>query len=105
MSNRGSAVLAHVKSIGEQPRLQMLPALRKPFETNAILKLLQEHNLGHPPAVADRIELSEALAKGGIEFWYQPKIDLRRKQLIGAEAFARARHPPERSCPAHRNRV
>ncbi len=28
-----------------------------------------------------------------IEFWYQPKIDLRRKQLVGAEAFARARHP------------
>ncbi len=33
MSSRGSAVLAHVKSIGEQHRLQMLPALRKPFET------------------------------------------------------------------------
>ncbi len=49
MSNRGSAVLAHVKSIGEQQRLQMLPAQRKPFETNAILKLLQEHNLGHRP--------------------------------------------------------
>ena len=28
-----------------------------------------------------------------IEFWYQPKIDLRRKKLAGAEAFAHARHP------------
>src|SRR5580693_4876898 len=37
MSNRGSAVLAHVKSIGDQNRLQMLPILKKPFETNAIL--------------------------------------------------------------------
>jgi EAL domain-containing protein (putative c-di-GMP-specific phosphodiesterase class I) len=92
MSSRGSAVLAHVKSIGEQQRLQMLPPLRKPFETNAVLKLLQEHNLGHPPAVAGRIDLHEALAKGWIEFWYQPKIDLRKKQLVGAEAFARA--PP-----------
>lgn len=93
MSSRGSAVLAHVKSIGDQQRLQMLPVLRKPFETNAILKLLADLRLGHPPAVAGRIDLEEALAKGWIEFWYQPKIDLRKKQLIGAEAFARARHP------------
>ena len=93
MSGRGSAVLAHVKSIGEQQRLQMLPVLRKPFETSAISKLLQDLKLGQPPAVAGRIDLEEALARDWIEFWYQPKIDLRKKQLIGAEAFARARHP------------
>jgi EAL domain-containing protein (putative c-di-GMP-specific phosphodiesterase class I) len=93
MSNRGSAVLAHVKSIGEQQHLQMLPVLRKPFETNAVLKLLAELKLGHPPAVAGRIDLADALAKNWLEFWYQPKIDLRKKQLIGAEAFARVRHP------------
>jgi len=93
MSSRGSAVLAHVKSIGEQQHLQMLPVLRKPFETNAILKVLQDLKLGHPPAVAGRIDLDEALANGWIEFWYQPKIDLRKKQLAGAETFARARHP------------
>jgi EAL domain-containing protein (putative c-di-GMP-specific phosphodiesterase class I) len=93
ISNRGAAVLAHVKSIGEQQRLQMLPVLRKPFETHAILKVLQDLKLGHPPTVAGRIDLSEALAKDWIEFWYQPKIDLRKKQLVGAEAFARARHP------------
>ena len=28
-----------------------------------------------------------------IEFWYQPKIDLRKKQLVGVEAYSRARHP------------
>src|SRR6202034_2501699 len=93
MSARGSAVLAHVKSIGEQHRLQMLPILKKPFETNAIIKILQELKLGDPPAIAGRIDLEEALKKNWIEFWYQPKIDLRKKQLVGVEAFARARHP------------
>ena len=93
MSTRGSAVLAHVKGIGEQQRLQMLPALRKPFDTNAILRLLTDLKLGHPPAVVGRIDLADALANEWIEFWYQPKIDLRRKQLVGAEAYARARHP------------
>ncbi|MEX0752273.1 MAG: EAL domain-containing response regulator, partial [Xanthobacteraceae bacterium] len=93
MSNRGSAVLEHVKAIGGQHNLKMLPVLKKPFDTSTILKIIQELKLGHPPTVAARIGLDEALANNWIEFWYQPKIDLRRKQLAGAEAFARANHP------------
>ena len=93
MSNRGSAVLEHVKSVGEQHKLQMLPVLKKPFETSAIVKIMQELKIGHPVSVAARIDLKEALQNKWIEFWYQPKIDLRKKQLAGVEAFARARHP------------
>jgi EAL domain-containing protein (putative c-di-GMP-specific phosphodiesterase class I) len=40
-----------------------------------------------------RIAISEALRNNWIEIWYQPKIDLRRKCLAGAEALARIRHP------------
>jgi EAL domain-containing protein (putative c-di-GMP-specific phosphodiesterase class I)/CheY-like chemotaxis protein len=93
MSNRGLAVLAHVKSIGDQHRLLTLPPLKKPFETSAVLKILQALKFGEPPSVAARIDLSEALHNNWVEFWYQPKIDLRKKQLVGAEAFARVRHP------------
>lgn len=93
MSNRGSAVLAHVKGIGDQHRLLMLTPLKKPFETGAIVKILQDLRLGDPPAAAGRVDLEEALKNNWIEFWFQPKIDLRKKQLVGAEAFARARHP------------
>jgi EAL domain-containing protein (putative c-di-GMP-specific phosphodiesterase class I) len=93
ISNRGSAVLAHIKSIGEQQRLNMLPTLKKPFETSSILNILQDLKLGNPPVSAGRLDLEQALSKGWIEFWFQPKIDLRKKQLVGAEAFARARHP------------
>ena len=93
MSSRGSAVLEHVKSMGEQHKLQMLPVLKKPFETAAIVAIMQQLKLGHAPPVAGRVGLDEALRKGWVEFWYQPKIDLRRKQLAGVEAFARVRHP------------
>ena len=93
MSNRGAAVLEHVKNIGVQHKLNMLAVLKKPFETEAIVKIMRELNLGMPPAVASRIELDEAIHNNWIEFWYQPKIDLRKKRLAGAEAFARARHP------------
>ena len=93
MSNRGAAVLEHVKTTGTQHKLNMLPVLKKPFETDAIVKITQDLKLGMPAAVAARIDLDEALESKWIEFWYQPKIDLRKKQLAGAEAYARARHP------------
>ena len=93
MSARGAAVLEHVKSIGAQHKLQMLPVLKKPFETETIVKLVQDLKLGTPPAVAAKLELDDAIKNKWVEFWYQPKIALRKKQLAGAEAYARVRHP------------
>ena len=40
-----------------------------------------------------RIDVDAALRNDWLEIWYQPKIDLRDKSLIGAEALARIRHP------------
>ncbi len=93
MSMRGAAVLDHVKNVGLQHQLKMLPVLKKPFETEVIVKILQDLKLGTPSVAASRLDLDEALENGWMEFWYQPKIDLRKKQLAGAEAYARARHP------------
>jgi EAL domain-containing protein (putative c-di-GMP-specific phosphodiesterase class I) len=45
------------------------------------------------PPPRPRIEVDEALRNGWFEMWYQPKIDLKRKCLAGAEALARIRHP------------
>jgi EAL domain-containing protein (putative c-di-GMP-specific phosphodiesterase class I)/CheY-like chemotaxis protein len=93
MSNRGSAVLEHIKTVGVQHALHMLPVLKKPFETDAIVRIISQLKLGIPSATTAKIPLAEALANDWIEFWYQPKIDLRKKRLAGIEAFARARHP------------
>src|SRR5262249_33900582 len=38
-------------------------------------------------------DLGIALRSGWVEFWYQPKVDLVRRSLIGAEVLARVRHP------------
>jgi EAL domain-containing protein (putative c-di-GMP-specific phosphodiesterase class I)/CheY-like chemotaxis protein len=93
MSKRGSAVLEHIKTIGVQHALHMLPVLKKPFETDTLVKVLSQLKLGIASTATARIPLAEALANNWVEFWYQPKIDLRKKQLAGVEAFARARHP------------
>lgn len=45
--------------------------------------------------VRPRVGIDDALARGWLEIWYQPKIDLRRKCLAGAEALARIRHPEQ----------
>lgn len=93
MSNRGSAVLESLKQIGEQHKLRMLPVLKKPFETSAIQKIVGEQRLGYPQPPTARVSLAEALQNKWVEFWYQPKVDMRRKQLAGAEVFARVNHP------------
>ena len=57
-----------------------------------------EHG-GQPPVEASnvapppQISLSAALRNNWFEIWHQPKIDLKRKCLAGAEALARIRHP------------
>jgi EAL domain-containing protein (putative c-di-GMP-specific phosphodiesterase class I) len=91
-SSRGAAVLEHVKGIGIEHKLNMLPVLKKPYETEAVVKIIQDLKFGVPETNA-RIEVGQALANKWIEFWYQPKVDLRKKKLAGAEAYARARHP------------
>jgi len=40
-----------------------------------------------------QISIEEALHNGWLDIWYQPKIDLRRRYLAGAEALVRMHHP------------
>src|SRR6476620_8742477 len=40
-----------------------------------------------------RVSIDEALRENWLDVWYQPKIDLRRKCLAGAEALVRMHHP------------
>jgi EAL domain-containing protein (putative c-di-GMP-specific phosphodiesterase class I) len=93
MSSRGTTLMDRVHAVGGQNKLNVLPHLKKPFDTAAIQKIVQDLKIGLPPALAARLRLEEAIENRWIEFWYQPKIDLRRKCLAGVEASARARHP------------
>ena len=96
MSNRGDGALDNIKAIGEHQKLKILPVLKKPFDTAAIHAILLRQKIGNPPAATAKavsVDLGEALRNNWVEFWYQPKIALKKKQLSGAEAFARVRHP------------
>jgi EAL domain-containing protein (putative c-di-GMP-specific phosphodiesterase class I) len=59
-----------------------------------VLTISEESKLDHPlPSMG--MGLAEALHNGWIEFWYEPKIDLHKKRLVGIEASARVRHPQD----------
>lgn len=61
-----------------------------------MLKGLRELFTSGPAPYADAhepIPLGEVLKRNWLELWYQPKIDLRDMQPVGAEALVRARHP------------
>ena len=46
------------------------------------------------PEIGDgKVTLGDVLRRNWFELWYQPKIDLRAKRLVGAEGLVRARRP------------
>ena len=93
MGAESMAVVEVVNRMGQRHALRMLPALPKPIEGHTLRGLLKAQNLDFSPASLNAGSLDEALANDWIEFWYQPKIDLTKKQLAGVETFARVRHP------------
>ena len=109
MSNRGAAVLDHVKTVGLQHKLNMLPVLKKPFETDAIVKILHELKLGLPPAVATRLDLAGSARQQldrvlvSAENRSAQETPRRRRSLCPRPSPA-ARHRAARRLPAGRER-
>jgi EAL domain-containing protein (putative c-di-GMP-specific phosphodiesterase class I) len=86
-------LIEQVRRHGERCGLQMLPVIHKPLQSNALRRTLTELGLRRDPQAMIKLSLEEVLAEGWLEVWYQPTIDLKHRNLVGAEAFVRARHP------------
>jgi EAL domain-containing protein (putative c-di-GMP-specific phosphodiesterase class I) len=93
MGAESMAVVEVVNRMGARHALRMLPALPKPIDGRRLRDIMRSQGLDHAPVPMNTGSLDEALANDWIEFWYQPKIDLGKKQLRGVETFARVRHP------------
>ena len=89
---RASPVLLALQDLGEQLGLSMLLPLRTPFRDSDLREVLAEF-LPIPPCPSIPVDVDEALQNKWLELWYQPKIDLQRMTVRGAEALIRMRHP------------
>lgn len=122
MSARGAAVLEHVKGIGVQHKLQMMPVLKKPFETDTIVEIVQELKLGMPlpsqPGSSSMMQSKTSGSSSGISqksrygksSWRAPKLT--RGCAIPSTAWCcRERSPPTppnrqpSNCPSSRSKV
>jgi EAL domain-containing protein (putative c-di-GMP-specific phosphodiesterase class I)/ActR/RegA family two-component response regulator len=91
MSGSNVNLLEDVRRVGARHGLDMRPPLTKPFRAEAIRHIISSAHLAQSTPIV--VGLDEALAKGWLELWYQPKIDLRTNTLAGAEGLIRCRHP------------
>ena len=93
MSGWDEATIEEAYAIGVRLGLHMLRPLAKPIAEDVVRGTI-ESILPAPTLDPSLVfDVSEALAKGWLEVWYQPKINLRRRVLCGAEALLRLRHP------------
>jgi EAL domain-containing protein (putative c-di-GMP-specific phosphodiesterase class I)/FixJ family two-component response regulator len=93
MSERPEIAVESVRQLGARNELRMLMPVKKPVERAVIKRVIQEQKLDVQVSALEKVSLETALKEDWIEFWYQPKIDLRVKRLAGVELFARVRHP------------
>jgi EAL domain-containing protein (putative c-di-GMP-specific phosphodiesterase class I) len=93
MGASGVTELEGISQLARTHGMTVLPAVTKPLDRALIKRIITAHKLDIPISQSERIGLDVALREEWLEFWYQPKIDLRRKQLAGVELFARVRHP------------
>lgn len=110
ISGRDPTLVDAVKAIGERHGLKMLEPLRKPFQSEHLRQVFDDASIDAPddPASQEKpldsvkqrsnepppqIALADALASQWLDVVYQPKIDLVRNRVVGAEGLARVNHP------------
>jgi len=88
-----ASMLEGFRKLGADSMLEMLPALQKPINFSEVRKTIAKQKLNSRPVAAPGLTLKSALSSDFITFWYQPKVDLLKRRVVGAEAFARIAHP------------
>lgn len=92
MSGSDARVLNSARRLGSAHGLDVIAALEKPLDMQALNKLFEQVAGGGSAAPAD-IDLAHAIASGQFTLHYQPVIDIKTRNVKGVEALARWKHP------------
>jgi EAL domain-containing protein (putative c-di-GMP-specific phosphodiesterase class I)/FixJ family two-component response regulator len=93
LSGLNPVLIEQIRRQGERTGLRMLPVLPKPLQSGTIRQVVTALGMRRDAHASIKVDLQEVFAEGWIELWYQPTIDLKLREMVGAEAFVRARHP------------
>jgi len=112
ISGKDPDLVNNIKVIGERHGLKMLDPLQKPFRSEHLRRIFNGGNDNNPAAIpaaqpqpirsppleaapekVTRVDLAEALNAHWLDMAYQPKVDLLRNDVVGAEGLARINHP------------
>jgi EAL domain-containing protein (putative c-di-GMP-specific phosphodiesterase class I) len=94
--------LESFRKIGNDASLTMLPVLQKPIDLAVVRRIVQEQRLATDLVSPPDLSLKKALASDWISFLYQPQVDLKKRTVIGAEAYVRVTHPQHGILPPAR---
>ncbi len=110
ISGKDPDLVDAVRAIGERHGLKMLAPLQKPFRSEQLRRIfegatievlnetpardkLAELHVSASAAPHPHVDLADALASYWLDIAYQPKVDLVRNRVVGAEGLARVNHP------------
>lgn len=85
--------VGQIRIAGDRQGLRVPPMMEPPFHPDALCRLTQDLGLQQSGPGKPSVTLSQALQHNWLELWYQPKIHLHSKRLVGAEGLIRIRHP------------
>lgn len=98
MSGHSGTVLDHACRVGKESGIAIAGVLKKPFHQRDLRTLVSGIIDATPPMPSDQPSgastpgmLRRALENDSLEFWYQPKIDLKTNKVVGVESLARIR--------------
>jgi len=93
IGENGHVALDPLTHAAHERGLRTLSPLAGPVSREAIDEVIAGEGLSRSANGTILVDLGLAIRNGWVEFWYQPKVDLARRTLIGAESLARVRHP------------
>jgi EAL domain-containing protein (putative c-di-GMP-specific phosphodiesterase class I)/AmiR/NasT family two-component response regulator len=90
-----------ISSVGTMARaygVKLLGAIEKPVTAKKLQDAVSLHSIADAPLERASLafspaEVAKGIERGEFEAFFQPKVDMGSRRLIGAEAYARWRHP------------
>jgi EAL domain-containing protein (putative c-di-GMP-specific phosphodiesterase class I)/FixJ family two-component response regulator len=99
VSGLESSLIASIENMARAYRVNLLGSIQKPASAKKLQALIDAHGAPAPraeraPAAAfNADDIALAIKRWEFEPFFQPKVDLRTREVKGAEATVRWRHP------------